>query len=171
MTFALPVALGVESDCESVDLRLTEEMDFDKLLGRVQAVLPPGYSALSVAAPVMDPGQIAWADYTVNLTDETLPGEELKAKLEEFLALPAIETKKKSKKGIVTVDLKPHAQVLSLTANGRGAELQLRLAAGNTMNISPVLFLGAYSAWAGREPDLAGIRRTAILTADLADFA
>ena len=40
LTFALPLPLGVESRCESFDFRLTEEVSYEEVKDRLNAVLP-----------------------------------------------------------------------------------------------------------------------------------
>ena len=40
LTFALPLPLGVESRCESFAFRLTEEVNYEEVRDRLNAVLP-----------------------------------------------------------------------------------------------------------------------------------
>ena len=56
LTFALPLPLGVESRCESFDFRLTEEVSYEEVKDRLNAVLPDDLRALRAAAPVMSAG-------------------------------------------------------------------------------------------------------------------
>ena len=70
LTFALPLPLGVESRCESFDFRLTEEVNYEEVRDRLNAVLPEDLRALRAAAPVMEPGAICWADYRLTIRDE-----------------------------------------------------------------------------------------------------
>lgn len=170
MTFALPIALGYESECESVDIRLTRQTDFSEVTECLNKALPPGFSVVKAQSPSQDPQAIAWADYDIRLiyteTDARLIGQ----KLNTFLALPVIEVSKKTKKGEKLIDIKPLCEVLSAKIEEDVITLKLRTASGNTLNINPTLFLKEFYKWSRAEPDGVKILRTAILHAEKQDF-
>ena len=149
-TFAMPISLGFESLCESFETRLVEE-DFplDQVRDSLNQVLPAGLRVLRAAEPVMDMKEIARADYDVDIRFEGKTGEELAQLLEGFLAQEAIMVLKRSKKGMLDVDIKPHFQVLSHREEDCQIHLELRAAAGNTLNINPMLVIGAFAEFAG----------------------
>lgn len=162
MTFALPIALGYESSCESLDVRLTQEMDFDTIVKRVNGSFPPGFAAYNAAYPVMEPSAIAWADYDVRLIYEDMDVAEQMRRFGTFLNQPVIEVIKKTKKGEKEIDIRPLVQVLEAAQQEDAIVLRLRLASGNTVNINPTLFLKAFYTWANLLPDGVKIVRTAI---------
>lgn len=127
LTFALPLSLGYESDCEIMDFRLTEETDLAEVQNRLNAVLPEGLEVYRVALKGEKFDKIVSADYTVELYGDV---EQLECRFSDFLAEPWIEVEKKTKKGMKTVDLKP--EILSCqTERGEGClRLKLRLPAG-----------------------------------------
>ncbi len=127
LTFALPLSLGYESDCEIMDFRLTEETDLVEVQNRLNAVLPEGLEVYRVALKGEKFDKIVSADYTVELYGDV---EQLECRFSDFLAEPWIEVEKKTKKGMKTVDLKP--EILSCqTERGEGClRLKLRLPAG-----------------------------------------
>lgn len=149
-TFAMPISLGFESLCESFETRLVEE-DFplDQVRDSLNQVLPAGLRVLRAAEPVMDMKEIARADYDVDIRFAGKTGEELAQLLEGFLAQEAIMVLKRSKKGMLDVDIKPHFQVLSHREADCQIHLELRAAAGNTLNINPMLVIGAFAEFAG----------------------
>ena len=53
MTFALPLSLGTESNCESVDMRLIDEISLEEVKNRLNAVLPTGIEVTEVSEPLM----------------------------------------------------------------------------------------------------------------------
>ena len=57
-TFALPLALGYESECESVDFRLTEQVPMREVVDRLNAVFPEGMAAYHAAPAVQKPEAI-----------------------------------------------------------------------------------------------------------------
>jgi radical SAM-linked protein len=164
MMFALPLALGYEGACETLDIRLTEDIPLEEVTARLNAVLPEGFSALRAAAPILDPREIALADYEVELTPNPKEG------FGAFMGQPKIEVLKKGKKGEKLVDIKPLSEMLEAAPQGEALALRLRMAAGITLNVNPTLLLNAFYEWAGYAPEAAKITRTRILTADLRDF-
>lgn len=123
LTFALPLSLGYESDCEVMDFRLTEEMDLALVKEKLNAALPEGLQVIRVAPKGEKFDKIVSAGYLVELfSDDT---GALAEKFSAFLAQPSIEVEKKTKKGVKTIDLKP--EILSCEAE-RGEDcLRLRL--------------------------------------------
>ena len=170
-TFSLPIALGYESICESVDIRLTEPVEHGAVLERLNASLPPGLRAVRAGEPLMDAATIAWADYEIRLDYPPESIQKQTDKLERFFREPSIEVAKKTKKGEKTVDLKPLSALLGLAEEAGTLVLKLRLASGNTVNINPTLFLKAFSDWSGAEPERSRIVRTAIYNKDLQLFS
>lgn len=167
LTFALPLPLGFESECETFDFRLTEPVDYDTIRDKLNAALPPDLRVLSVAAPQDPPETIYRADYRITVFDTPETGEAL----ERFLASEAIPVTKKTKRGQQEIDIKAMMTVLSLKKAGDKTILTLRLPAGGTLNVNPTLLTAAFAEWQGREPYHITMERLAILKEDLTDFA
>lgn len=149
ITFALPLALGTEGICESLDTRLTEELTFDEVKERFNAVLPEGIRVLSVAEPVMKNTDIAKSEYEIEiLCDE--------ARLTEFFNQEKIITEKKTKRGIAEIDLKPVIEI----AERREGYIKMLLPSGTETNISPNLVFDAFEQFSGAEIDSLRIKRT-----------
>ncbi len=168
VTFALPLSLGQESECEIFDFRLTRVMPAEEVKAALNAVMPRDMKVLRVAAPVQKAKVIARAAYRI-----CLPGwAPLRDKTADFLCRQSIEVQKHTKKGgESTVDLAPALGDVSLTTEGENLILRLTLPAGSTLNLNPTLLTGALAAHLGREEDPVLITRTAVLTEDGADFA
>ena len=167
LTFALPLPLGVESQCESFDFRLTEETSYEDICERLNAALPNELRALHAAAPVMEPGNICWADYQLSFYDKDPAVEEA---LDRLLAAEYLPVRKKTKKGEQEIDLKEKMTIRNVIRTADKLVLEVRLPAGGTQNWSPMLLTGAYNELLGREPYWTGITRTAILAEDFQDF-
>lgn len=149
ITFALPLALGTEGICESLDTRLTEDLTFDEVKERFNAVLPEGIRVLSVAEPVMKNTDIAKSEYEIEiLCDE--------ARLTEFFTQEKIITEKKTKRGITEIDLKPVIEI----AERREGYIKMLLPSGTETNISPNLVFDAFERFSGTEIDTLRIKRT-----------
>ena len=153
-TFAMPISLGFESLCESFETRLVEDdFSLEEVKTALNRVLPTGLEVTQVAEPVMEMKEIAKADYGVDIRFAGLTAGELAALLEGFHAQDAIMVLKRSKKGMLDVDIKPHFEVLSHREEDSQLHLELRAAAGSTLNINPMLVIGALVEFAGRPHD------------------
>ncbi len=167
ITFALPLSLGTTGLCESMEIRLLEEVANDEIVARLNAALPEGLHAVSAGEPVMEPKDIMWADYHVRLRCVPAGGEQA---LAHFAGLEAIPMQKRSKKGIKTVDIKPMLQMLLVERQPDGLLLTLRCRAGVETNLNPTLALDALAELTGFRADWTAIERFAILTEALDDF-
>lgn len=167
MTFALPLALGYESGCESMDMRLTGEMDFSDVKDKLNNALPRDIRVLRVALPQMDPKEIAMAEYE---TQVRFSCENAGEKLDALMAQEQILVSKRTKKGKKDVDLKPLVEILSRGEEEGNLALRLRLPAGNTLNINPTLFFDAFCAAYGCEAEQYRVWRLRILTANFTEF-
>lgn len=167
ITFALPLSLGTTGLCESMDVRLLEEVPNDEVAARLNTALPEGLHAVSAGEPVMEPKEIMWADYHVRLRCVPAEGEQAIAR---FTALEEISMQKRSKKGVKTVDIKPMLQMLSVESQPDGLLLTLRCRAGVEINLNPTLALDALAEQTGFRADWATIERFAILNEALENF-
>ncbi|MEA5134815.1 MAG: TIGR03936 family radical SAM-associated protein [Candidatus Fimivivens sp.] len=167
ITFALPLSLGTTGLCESMDVRLLQEVSDDEIISRLNAALPEGLHAVSAGEPVMEPKEIMWADYHVHLRCAVSEGQQA---LERFSALEEIPMQKRSKKGIKTVDIKPMLQILSVEEQSDGLLLTMRCRAGVEINLNPTLALDALAELTSFKADWATIERFAILSETLDNF-
>lgn len=149
ITFALPLALGTEGVCESLDTRLTEELTFDEVRERLNVVLPGGIRVLYAAEPVYKNTDIEKSEYEIEISCD-------EAKLTEFFAQEKIITEKKTKRGIAEIDLKPVIEI----AERREGFIRMLLPSGTETNISPNLVFDAFERFSGEETALLKIKRT-----------
>lgn len=169
LTFALPLQLGVESAVETVDFRLLEPVPEAETVGRLNAALPEDIRVLGLREPADKPDAIAFADYTLRFGACDL--ERIAGGYAGFLAAPSAPVLKKSKSGEREIDLKTFFSPLSQEQTEAEFIAKVRLAAGPQNNVNPSLLLAALQPWLPPEDDCAlGVRRTAILRADLTPF-
>ena len=172
ITFALPLSLGFGSACESMDFRiLDDDEDLSAIPERLNACLPDGIRVYRCAEAVHKPAAIESASYEIILEpmkENEISVKELSDKLNAFLSLSEIIVKKKTKKGMKDVDLKPY--ILSCERHdGEKVAFSLTLPAGTTLNINPNLLIGALADFAGAEL-YADITRTGIFMQGGVDF-
>ena len=159
-SFALALSLGFESSCEILDFNLNEEMPFDEIRDRLNAVMPEGMKIIKVAEQKQKITAITEAEYSFSLT--AADTDRLFSDVEALLAQPEILIDKKTKKGIKTVDIKPSIKVIVYEKTGNSVDMAIRLPAGTQTNFNPTLFIDALRNMAGEPFEAEKIRRTGI---------
>lgn len=151
ITFALPLALGTEGICESLDTKLTEDISYEEICERLNSALPRDIRVISAAEPVYKNTDIEKSEYEIIISADS-------DKLREFFSQEQIMTEKKTKKGISEIDLKPSIEILEHTENF----IRMRLPSGTQTNINANLVFEAFEKQYGVEIDSLNIKRTAV---------
>ena len=172
MTFALPLSLGMQSLCESMDIRIEGEITNDEILDALRSAMPEGIAITAVAEPQIDPKYIAFAEFDVDFfgvpdvsalqtaTETLLSGEHL---LVQKLG------KKGHKKVFKEIDLLEYLQSYSTALSDGVLRLHLVLPAGSTTNVNPALLCDEIMKYAGGGYYV--ITRKQLLTKDMEPFA
>lgn len=155
----LPLSLGTEGIRESMDIKLTDDMSFDEVKDKLNAVLPSDVRVIEVAYPLKKHTEIEKSVYDIKIKCDI---EKLKA----FFELPSIEVEKKTKRGVSTVDLKPYIQIEDFIGNC----FTLYLPSGCDFTLNPSLLFDAYEGLYGEEIEHIDIIRTKILCKDGSEF-
>ncbi len=143
ITFALPLALGLESFYEVMDFRLTAELSEKEIIRRLQTALPEGIEVFSVSKPIGKPQDIKSALFRIELLCKT--EDNLLNSWQSFLSQREILVEKKTKKGSKIVDIRPDLVVKKIEQMKDKLILELFLPAGIQNNISPFLVVEAFS--------------------------
>lgn len=149
MTFALPLSLGIDGVRESMDIRLEEEISKEDMIEKINAGLPSDIRIYDVKEPVMKPGKIAYASFTITMEPEDRTAAEAEQTLRDLLAQETVVVKKKSKSGIKDVDIKPFLDVRELRIEGDTVVCEIVLPAGSTQNVNPHLLFDALENFCG----------------------
>ncbi len=166
--FALALSLGFESGCEVMDFKLTEDIPFDKVMDRLNSVLPEGLKIVKVYKPVNKHTEIAFAEFNVCIEGD---GARLLCELNEFLGKDEILVEKRSKKkGLKTVDIKPNIEIVSKVAEEDRLVINMRLPAGTQTNFNPNLFLDAFLSGTEISAFVTKVERTKIICSDGKEF-
>lgn len=148
LTFALPLALGYESEYECMDLRLSEPMEFEEIQTRLNASLPDGILIKRVALQKHKPQELCQAEYEITLTHAE--PEILAGQFTDYCAQPEIIVQKRTKKGTKAVDLKPEFEALTTRIQDSAVCLRMIFTAGQK-NINPSLLIDAFLEHTGQE--------------------
>ena len=168
ITFALPLALGLESFYEVMDFRLTVELPEKEIVRRIQQSLPEGMNVLSVSKPVAKAQDVASALFQVKLFSEQ--PSEIKKSWNHFLEQQEIVVEKKTKKGIKAINIRPDIVVKQMEETPEAFMLTLLLPAGISKNISPFLVVEAFESSANFCIDRTEIAKIDVFTKDGEQF-
>lgn len=134
MSIAAPLAVGVESLCDYMDIELEREVDLHDMVVELNNTLPLGLFAME--ARELEEGEAAGmaavqsAKYIVIVHDSAFTQEQVDA----FMGREQIAYMKKNKRGRMNeVDIKPGIHEIIFD----GKDLVIHVAAGSAMNIKP----------------------------------
>ena len=172
MSFSLPLSLGVESLCENVDIRITEDISFDEIKNRMNAALPLGIRIVDVYSAFMDANEIAYSDYVYKFefADNELALERLKAVFEQEEILALKKGKKGKKRILKETDIKQFIDKYNLSIRDDQIVLNIRLLAGIDKNLNPSLLFDTLIRLIDMDFDYKSISRIRLLTKDLKEY-
>ena len=163
-SFALALSLGFESSCEILDFNLTEDIPFDEIRDRLNAVMPEGMRIVNVAEQMQKITAITEAEYSFSLVSADIAG--LYDDIGRMLELPEILIEKKTKKGLKMVDIKPDMKIKSCEKTESSVNIVMRLPAGTQTNLNPTLFIESLKNFSNISFEAEKIRRTGIFCAN-----
>ena len=144
LTFAMPLSLGFESLCETVDFRLVEEVDLNELAERLNKALPVDITVKGIYVYETSPNDIRWAEYKIIFNN---PDSLLLKQAENILSSEKIMVMKKAKQGRKKVDkevnIKEHIKSFELIEDNGKLILNTILSSGTSINIYPMLLISA----------------------------
>ncbi len=142
LSFPLPLSLGFNGECESLDVKLLQEdYPFESAAEKLNGCLPEGIRIYKISDPIMKPSSIAYGLFSIKLSSEELSPEKILAKAEKILSKDEILTEKKTKKGMITVDLKQNIVRYDFAVGSGCVEFNVTLPAGCTVNVNPMLII------------------------------
>ncbi len=157
MSIALPLQLGCESRCELLDASVEDGPE--NMIAALNGALPEGIRVMSAGQPLRPVREIAWTEWSLRFREEEAAEE-----AERVLRLPSLPVEKKTKRGLSTLDIAPHIELLSR----EGKELRVRLRAdAPTVNAGDLR--KALSGALGRELPMSCLR-LCFLTENLEAF-
>lgn len=141
MSFSLPLSLGVESLCESVDIRIIGDIDNSEIKSKMNAVLPQGLRIIDVYDDFRDCSEIVYSDYVYKFLfdDNESALEKIRSVLESDEILALKKGKQGRKRVFKETDIKPYIDKYSISIRGEYIILNIRLLAGTEKNLNPSL--------------------------------
>lgn len=134
--FALPLSVGYTSECEILEISLTENIEPSEIKDRLNAVLPGGVKILSAHVGKSNMKKLDIAFYQV-YPEKTPPG------IIDFLAMDKILIEKKTKSGIKETDIRPDIKDIKVTLG----KIEMILSAGSRANLKPEVVVAAMNKY------------------------
>lgn len=172
MSFSLPLSLGVESLCESVDIRIVGNITNEDIKKRMNSVLPDGLKVLDVYDDFSDNSEIAYSDYVYKFQfdDNALALEKIKKVLDgdEILALK--KGKQGKKRVFKETNIKSFIDKYNISLREDMVILNIRLLAGTDKNLNPSLLFDTIIRLIDMDYQWKSISRIALLKKDYSQF-
>ncbi len=172
MSFSLPLSLGVESLCESVDIRIMDAITNSEIKDRLNAVLPSGIRVVDVYDDFMDCHNIGYSDYVYKF--EFRDNEKALEKIKAVLNADEIMALKKGKQGKKRVfketDIKKFIVKHNVSLRDETIVLNVRLLAGPDKNLNPSLLFDTIIRLVNMDFEWKSIARIHLLTKDLKEY-
>ena len=149
MSFANPLGVGLTSDGEYFDVELTEEIDMEEAVSRLNQVMVEGMEVVAMVPVSEDKKRtgmsiVAAADYVSTIQTGAFP-EDWKERAAGFLNQPEIMITKKTKKSEKEVDIKPLIYQFEI----RGDSVFMQVATGSVENLKPEVVMQALCQYLG----------------------
>jgi len=170
MSFSLPLSLGVESLCESVDLRITGEITNKEIKDRLNSVLPEDLKIVDVYDDFRDNSEIVYSDYVYKFEFNDLALEKIKNVLssDEILALK--KGKQGRKRVMKETNIKSFIDKYSISIRNDVIVLNIRLLAGPEKNLNPSLLFDTIIRLIDMDFEWKSIARISLLDKDYKEF-
>ena len=133
MSFALAMSVGLTSDGEYGEVIVSEDIDVDTFISRMNQVLPNGLEI--IAAKICGAGigslSAALSKSVYQIRIKVMPGTDLAAlaaAIESYLALPQILIQKRNKKGkYVEKDIRPFIESIAVMADPETDKVNIKM--------------------------------------------
>ena len=172
MSFSLPLSLGVESLCESVDLRIIGDITNDEIKNRLNNVLPQDIKIVDVYDDFRDNSEIVYSDYVYKV--EFKDNEAAFEKIKNVLSSDEIIALKKGKQGRKRVmketNIKSFIDKYSISIRNDVIVLNIRLLAGPEKNLNPSLLFDTIIRLIDMDFEWKSIARISLLDKDYKEF-
>ena len=158
LSFALPLSVGVTSECEMLEMTLEAERTKEEIVSMLNAVMPAGirvYDAYPAVGKFSK--NIRYATYSI--TASPLPSEK---SIQDFLAMKEVLMEKKTKSGMKEADIRPDIVSVILKED----KLLMTISAGSQANLKPDLVMQAIAKYTDYKLDDFDCHRVQILDAE-----
>ncbi len=136
VVFAAPLSTGTESMCEFMDVRLTEKIDPQDAISRLNENMTDDMQVMDAYYPETKLTALCYLGYTMELYTHGASSE-LAERCNEVLSAPELPILKKTKSGEAVVDIKPMIKSASASFDGSAVVVKCVLSADPSSFLNP----------------------------------
>ena len=136
MIFAAPLSIGTESVCEFMDIRLTERMEPDEVIRRLNKNMTREMQAIEAYYPETKFTDLKWLTYSMVINTKGASSA-LAEKCNAALSAEKLEVLKNTKSGEAVVDIRPLVKSANVTFDGISLNLSCTLCADPSSFLNP----------------------------------
>lgn len=151
ISICLPLSVGMASECELMDFRVTREVDLAALPETLNAVSPEGVRFLAAYEPERKAALIKWLRVRCEFEYDSRDALALLPRLEAYFSSPEVKVTRRTKRGEGEFDLAPHLRDMEWTARPGLAQLEC-LVSAQEPTVNPELLTASLRE---RAPELA----------------
>ncbi len=171
ISMALPLSLGVASECEIMDFRVTQDVDIDSLACQLNMCLPEGIEVSDVWEPSTKAAHIKYLETEGVLEYDSVDAEEVVKSLRELFCREELVIKRRTKRGEGEFELRAHVKNIEFsTCEG---EVHVRaLVSAQEPTVSHVHLMSAIEQLAPEiKPDFSYFTRLEVYDAEMRAFS
>ena len=147
MVFGLPLSVGVESECEFLDIRIERDMPEEEIKARLNGEVTNELAVAAVYRPARKFTDIAFAEYAYTVA---APGAAAACdRVRELFDGRPLVVMKHSKSGDKETDIRPLIRRVSVDAAGEALSMTAVLSAGESGYLNPEYLLTVLREQAG----------------------
>lgn len=154
LSFAFPLSVGYTSDGEYFDMELTEEVNCEEIISRLNQEMTYGINVLKVSElpdnAVNCMSSVFAASYNARLKDKVDDIDDFADKASDYLSQSTIPVNKPKKKGggFIEIDLKKYIYNFNVVSD---REISFTVSASSEININPIFVMECVLNYIGIE--------------------
>lgn len=134
--FALPLSVGISSDCEFVDVKLSEDMSAEQVGQRLSKVMPDGIEILDAYESDAKFKTITDSEYEITILSGKIT-EDMSERAGKVLSATPLTVLKRTKSGEKDTDISPFIRGFSLSAEEGRLFIKCLLCADSANYLNP----------------------------------
>ena len=161
LTFAQPLSLGFESECEFMEFQLVQPMEYEEIKRRLNAILPPEMQVVKVYEPQRKMDAIGFSEFDIRLYPEK-GTDAIERAFQELMKKETWQVEKKTKRGVSVIDIRPYVQIVDTGYTSSEWYIRVKLPGGQNFSLNPNLLISLLLQDT-QEPDcLSRVKRVAV---------
>ena len=148
LMFSSPLSLGFESEYETMDFRLLNDVTFDPeyITDSLNRSLPDGVKSYKASTPVHDHTEIAYSEWDIRITGTP---DKLEETFKQFIDQEEITISRTNKKGqIKKENAVDYIKSISFEKRDEGIEISAVLKSDSSSSLNPGLLINTYIEYA-----------------------